>query len=110
VGVDIQVMHEKIHRIAPKFVNRTEFEGIDAVHEKEQLHLIWGAKECMYKAYGKRELRFREHMQLHGVDAYSGEGKMTGMLTKNEVTFKYLIRYRKIGDAMFVLATEDSKT
>lgn len=110
VGVDIQVMHEKIHRIAPKFVNQAEFAGIFAPHKKEQLHLIWGAKECMYKAYGKRALRFSDHMQLNGIDTYTGQGKMTGILSKNDFKLKYQIRYRKIGDAMFVLATEDSKT
>jgi 4'-phosphopantetheinyl transferase len=62
VGIDIQILVDKIVRIRSKFVSKDEESYIDTDHPLYDLHTIWGAKEAMYKAYGKRELDFIGHM------------------------------------------------
>lgn len=61
VGIDIEKLREKIQRIAPKFIGYEE-EFVKEVQEPiESLTVIWGAKESMYKLYGKKGLGFKAH-------------------------------------------------
>lgn len=77
VGIDIQVIVPKIARIAPKFLTPLELNRIDSAHHTEVLHVLWGAKECLYKAYGKRQLDFRGHIFTEPV-VYNPEGMHFG--------------------------------
>ena len=64
-GIDVQRKVARIGRIAPRFLSDAETAALLAPHELLQMHLIWSAKEAMYKAYGRRQLDFRAHL---GVD------------------------------------------
>ena len=61
-GIDVQRIVPRIRRLAPKFVGPTEQTQLNETEELIQLHLIWSAKEAMYKAYGRRQLDFKEHL------------------------------------------------
>lgn len=61
-GVDIQYFVPKIKRIAHKFLSVREAESLDAPLLLEHLHFYWSVKEAVYKAYGRKELEFREHI------------------------------------------------
>jgi 4'-phosphopantetheinyl transferase len=89
VGVDIQVIVPKIERIAPKFVSPKEsFANVQTNH-LETLHAIWGAKESMYKAYGRRELDFKGHMEVHPF-TYDPDGfTFSGLVKKDNFFEKY---------------------
>ena len=66
-GCDIQVLVEKMPRIAPKFMRPDEFEWVERdepANQYEIFHLFWTAKEAMYKAHGLKELDFRAHLFL----------------------------------------------
>ncbi|NJL76372.1 MAG: 4'-phosphopantetheinyl transferase superfamily protein [Saprospiraceae bacterium] len=58
VGVDVQLVVPKIERIASKFLGQAEMDSIQSAHKIEHLHVYWGAKEALFKAYGKKELNF----------------------------------------------------
>lgn len=61
VGVDIQTYVDKIYRIKDRFINEQEkVEEDDIIH----LHLIWGAKECIYKGYGKRSISLKDNITV----------------------------------------------
>lgn len=60
VGIDIQVRVDKIRRIRYKFINSEEDEFVDQA-EIERLHVIWGAKEAAFKAYGRKQVDFKLH-------------------------------------------------
>ncbi len=66
VGIDIEMQREKIKKIAPKFTPIEEYRklgnGIDLIRK---LTIVWGAKEALYKLYGKRGLLF-----LHDIFVY----------------------------------------
>ncbi|MBK8556563.1 MAG: 4'-phosphopantetheinyl transferase superfamily protein [Lewinellaceae bacterium] len=58
-GCDVQVMVEKMPRIAGKFVSPDEMAFIhqhDTTVQFELFHIFWTAKESMYKAMGSRNL------------------------------------------------------
>lgn len=60
VGVDIQIRVEKIKRISYKFINEAEELWVKK-DEIKRLHIIWGAKEAGFKAYGRKEVDFKLH-------------------------------------------------
>lgn len=61
-GVDVQRIVPRIRRLAHKFIGPGEQLQLTPEHELLQLHLIWSAKEAMYKAFGRRQLDFKEHL------------------------------------------------
>ncbi|CAH1001699.1 hypothetical protein LEM8419_02605 [Neolewinella maritima] len=67
-GIDVQRIVPRIRRLAPKFVGETEWSQLTETDELVQLHLIWAAKEAMYKAYGRRQLDFRRDLVVDLVD------------------------------------------
>jgi phosphopantetheinyl transferase len=67
VGVDIEVISDKIKRIQHKFVNDHEqklFEGTAALDQTELATLIWSCKEAVFKWYGLGEVDFKKHIQI----------------------------------------------
>ncbi|MFZ1751291.1 MAG: 4'-phosphopantetheinyl transferase superfamily protein [Saprospiraceae bacterium] len=61
-GIDIQVIVPKIERIAHRFISAEEFDYIPDEQKIFYYHAIWGAKESLYKAYGKKELDFKRNI------------------------------------------------
>ena len=52
VGIDIEIIHPRISKVAHKFLNDSEKAMIAALDEKDQLNqlaFLWAAKEAMYK-------------------------------------------------------------
>ena len=61
-GIDIQKEVEKITRIAPKFCNGQELDFLPSSGRLSYYHIIWGAKESIYKAYGRKKLDFKKNI------------------------------------------------
>ena len=64
IGVDIETLRPQLAKIKGKFCREDEFEFIPTDNELPYLLAIWSAKESIYKAFGKKEVDFREHMQI----------------------------------------------
>ena len=107
VGVDIQKLVPKIERIAHKFMRPAESESLEANTRLEHLHVYWGAKECLYKAYGRKELDFREHIFIEPFVYDLEKGRCTGRVEKGKHVSWYQLYYEKIEDFMLVYALED---
>ena len=82
-GVDIQTYVPRIRRLARKFVGPREATWLDPGDELRQLHLLWSAKEALYKAYGRRQLDFRAHLEVDPRPAAIGEEWTRGWLRKD---------------------------
>ncbi|MEL6123128.1 MAG: 4'-phosphopantetheinyl transferase superfamily protein [Bacteroidota bacterium] len=79
VGCDIQIYSKTLERIQRKFCSPSEIEQVrQSVQSIDPLHLIWTAKEAMYKALGQRGVRFREDITLD-LDKEAGEILHGGM-------------------------------
>jgi phosphopantetheinyl transferase len=65
VGIDIEKQRDKILKIAHKFTPIKEYRTLantEAIIRK--LTIVWGAKESLYKIYGKKKLRFLENIYV----------------------------------------------
>lgn len=73
VGIDIEKQRDKIARIADKFVG-TEAAFLDINNNYIQdLSIIWGAKESLYKMCNSRSLSFKQDMHIHKLMDHSND-------------------------------------
>lgn len=84
VGIDIQYYVDKIDRLAPKFVRLDEEAFLLEETRMEQLHLLWCAKEALYKGFGRRKLDFKEHLRVHPFVFSVNGGNLTGEIRKGQ--------------------------
>ena len=106
VGVDIQKMVAKINRLAPKFLRDEEMAGLGQTTAYEEMHIYWGAKECLYKAYGRRKLDFRQHIGVVPFAFFENGGTLQGWVKKEKFYQEYDLRYRMIDDFVLVYGME----
>jgi len=104
VGVDIEKQREKIKRIAPKFTPIEEYRSLGKDDLIRKLTIVWGAKESLYKLFGKQGLLF-----LH--DIYVVDFDFKASTTDAEVTHKgimkrYHLKFFEIEDFICVYAIE----
>ena len=64
VGVDIQRYNPKIKAIKQKFCSQSELNFVSGDMSFEKLHLIWSAKEAIYKQQKIPGLIFREQIEI----------------------------------------------
>lgn len=93
VGVDVELVHEKIERIRHKFISDPEiklFDGISAdtgsqpLTVMHQLTLAWSCKEALFKWYGAGNVDFKNHMQLQHTKMLETQLFQTSILFKKE--------------------------
>ncbi|WP_158796611.1 4'-phosphopantetheinyl transferase superfamily protein [Pedobacter sp. L105] len=64
VGVDIEQVKTKIHRIQQKFLSPPELAQSNVKDNIQGLYVCWCVKEAVYKWYGKKGLEFRKHIHI----------------------------------------------
>lgn len=104
VGIDIQKIVPKISRIAPKFMRAIEMKSLAEDTRIEHLHVYWGAKEALYKAYGKRQIDFKEHLLVAPFKYDLNIASTHSKIIKPPYQAKYNIQYEKIDDYILVYA------
>lgn len=107
VGIDIQIATDKISRIAKKFVSDTEAAYID-IHANglDYHHVLWGAKESLYKAYGRRKVEFRDHLNVDPFVYNDHGGHISGEVNMHDYKGAFDIYYHKIKDYYLVYCIE----
>lgn len=92
VGIDIEKQRDKIVKIAHKFTPIEEYKTIanhDALVGK--LTIVWGAKESLYKIYGKKKLLFLHHIYIEDFKfadrETTGEIRYEGYVSRHTVQF-----------------------
>lgn len=101
VGVDLQAIVPKIDRIAKKFMREEELASLQPETRLEHLHFYWSAKEALYKAHGRRELDFRQHIFVQPFD-YQPFSNTVGRVSKGTETLSFDLYFEKMDG--FVLA------
>ena len=100
-GIDIQFKVEKITAIAHKFLHPDETELIPEDEKIEFQHVYWGAKECLYKAYGRKALNFADHIRIERFENGT-EGKTQGSIIKDELREEHRIHFKWLGSFLLV--------
>jgi 4'-phosphopantetheinyl transferase len=100
-GVDIQALVEKIERLALKFMREDELASLKNHTRLAHLHFYWGAKEALYKAYGRRELDFRQHIRIQPFD-YQSVGNTMGQIMKDGEVWEFEVFFERFWDYFLV--------
>ena len=67
IGIDIEIIHPRIAKVAHKFLNDQEKAMIASLDEKDQLNqlaFLWAAKEAMYKMYEQLGIDFAKDFNI----------------------------------------------
>ncbi|MEM6321081.1 MAG: 4'-phosphopantetheinyl transferase superfamily protein [Bacteroidota bacterium] len=110
IGVDIQKEVGKIARIAPKFMRPVEKESLVEGTKIPHLHIYWGAKEALYKAYGRKELGFIEHIHIDPFAYDLQVGQTTGAIHKGSYHAYFDVFYEKVANSYLVTALEQTSS
>ncbi|MDX1665823.1 MAG: 4'-phosphopantetheinyl transferase superfamily protein [Saprospiraceae bacterium] len=104
VGIDIQVIVAKIGRLAPRYMRSEELESLKDDHRIEHMHVYWGAKEALYKAYGRRELDFCQNILIKPFPYDPRGGLIRGRIKLTKLELHYEGRYERMDDYILVYA------
>jgi 4'-phosphopantetheinyl transferase len=90
-GIDVQVIVPKIEKIKNRFLSLRELEHYEESHDINTLLVYWGAKESLFKAYGKGGVDFKKELY---VAPFILEDKCCkGYVYKDNTEFAYDIRF-----------------
>jgi 4'-phosphopantetheinyl transferase len=108
VGVDIQYIVPKIERLAHKYLREEELRSLRPGARLEQLHVYWGAKESLFKAYGRREMNFREDLRVKPFEYQSQGGSCEALVVAKNYRGAFRVVYRRWEDYLLVYAVENA--
>ncbi|NBC09895.1 MAG: 4'-phosphopantetheinyl transferase superfamily protein [Bacteroidetes bacterium] len=107
VGIDIQKIVPKLERLAAKYMRPVEIESLAEGKDRlPQLHVFWGAKEALYKAYGRRALDFRKHIHISSFHYQQEGGAIAGCIEKDGLQLRFQLQYQCQEEHMLVYAME----
>lgn len=96
-GIDIEKITPKIGRIKHKFLNAVDLETVISL---EHLILYWGAKEALYKYYGKKEVLFIENLFITNFS--SDKSDFIGAIDLQNYSKEIPMTWEKIEDFVLV--------
>ena len=105
IGIDIQKFVARIDRIAHKFMRPKESECLQEETQLEHLHFFWGAKEALYKAYGRKQLDFKKHLFVDPF-SYQEKGTTTAKVIKGDYQKSFDVHFDKIENFFLVWVME----
>ena len=92
IGIDIEKQRDKIVKIGHKFTPIDAYKNIvDQDTLVRKLTIVWGAKESLYKIYGKKQLRFLEHIDIKDFELITK--KTTGVINDENFTSNLSIEF-----------------
>lgn len=105
IGIDIEILKEKIVRIAPKFMNMEVLQNLD-IHEKiKKATVIWGIKESIFKIKNEQGISFPNH--IFEDDFHFDDKKTFAVLKFNHKTEGFNIEFDSFDGYVFVCAFEN---
>lgn len=97
VGVDIELIKTKIHRIQQKFLSPPELAQAQIKDNTNGLYVCWCVKEAVYKWYGKKGLEFRKHIHIQPFELKK-EGTLTVIVILPEEQRTLTVNYLQTAD------------
>lgn len=103
VGVDIEMISDRVTRIYDKFISHNEYieESNHVVHQL----LHWSAKETLFKIMRESEVDFKEHLNIIPF-VPENKGTFSAIETKTNDKKKYTIHYEVFEDAVLTWAID----
>ncbi|MFN8318806.1 MAG: 4'-phosphopantetheinyl transferase superfamily protein [Saprospiraceae bacterium] len=104
-GIDIQVYQNKIQRIVPKFLSAHEQNHLNGPDILTRWHIAWGAKECLFKAYGKGSVDFKTQLLVSDIDMLAGTCQ--GSIIKHDVHAQYELSFVRLEECILVFIAKE---
>lgn len=89
VGLDLEPIREKVHRVKHKFLSEKEKASLD-LDSTEEMIKVWSAKEALYKLAGRKEIIFAKQLLLHKIDNENWIGNIINPFLTRRVEMKIL--------------------
>ena len=106
VGIDIELIKNKIERIANKFMSAKEMLFINEIERINHLYVSWCAKEAIYKLHGKKNVSFLENIELIPFH-YEGKGFFAAKLNIGPIQKEFRVFYERFEDYMIAYVSDD---
>ena len=106
VGIDIELIKDKIERIAHKFMNADELSFMNPVHQTEHMYVSWCAKEAIYKLQGKKNVSFLDNIRLSPFE-YQHEGSFKASLELENRSKSFQVHYQQMDSYMIGYVADD---
>ncbi len=77
VGVDVELLNEKIEQIQHKFIYAEELKMLQAQCTLNNMHaltLYWSVKESVFKWWGKGAVDFKDDISIRSIQGDTGQG------------------------------------
>lgn len=98
VGIDLEEIHDKVQRVAHKFLYPDEINSIAPDELTKKLIVYWSAKEALYKLHGKKQLAFREQLLIQPFELQSA-GILKAEVIADDVHWQGLkVQYSTLGN------------
>ncbi len=102
-GVDLQLRVEKIGRLRSRFERADEGAFVrEQADELGALHVLWGAKESLYKLWGLRGVDWVEHLRVERFEHTAAGGTFTARVVVAQRQILADGYYRWVGDFCLV--------
>ena len=103
VGIDIERLTDRVERVKEKFLSEEERACIGNQNRLEKLYIYWGAKESLYKLYGKPDVEFGKDIILECFEYSQDEkGQCAARMRTPEGIEIFQVYYEKMEDYMLV--------
>jgi 4'-phosphopantetheinyl transferase len=100
-GIDIEIINARIFKIASRFLNKHENAFLGLKPTVEQLLIVWGAKEVMFKVLEHGGVSFKENFEVKPFTFFA-TGKLEGLIQTCGNNISVPMEYRRIEDYMLV--------
>ena len=102
-GIDLQHITPKLLKIKERFLNPIERKCFnDSDLSLDYLHIIWCAKEALYKIHGDNQIFFKEHLAIAPFDDQQPENMISGTISDGKRYEEYDLRYEKSDERVLV--------
>jgi phosphopantetheinyl transferase len=103
IGIDIEETSDRIMRVFQKFVNTHEANWVDKLFPLKHYYLIWGVKECVFKAIGGGGILYKEHIQVNKPTIFTEKaGRGSALYTKELPATQMTYYYQYLDDILLV--------
>ncbi len=107
VGVDIQKIVAKIGAIKKKFMHQDELDLLQGGSDDLfTMHVIWGIKESLFKAYGKGALSWTENFRVEPFNYQHLGGQISAWIRVEDMMYAYSGSYGMHGNNMLTFVQE----
>jgi phosphopantetheinyl transferase len=101
-GLDLEIPSPKILKIAPKFVNPTEQEWLTTYPNLLGIYLVWGVKECIFKAVGGGGIDFKQHLIVTCPTGNQQSGQGIAQFKKYEPPSLFKFKFLYLDEVLMV--------